>query len=166
MEADIITARILHFVFGVFWAGTAFFMAVILEPRLRALGPTVQRPVMVAIFPVMVPAMMLSGTVTIASGLYLLVNLWGGMDVFLDAEWGRAIFGGLIASTLAFASGITTSIQGKKMIRLGDSIQGRPPTSEEMADLMRLLSQLGLLGRTTAVLVLIAIVAMASARFL
>jgi len=34
MDTDIIVARILHFVFGVFWAGTAFFMAVILEPRL------------------------------------------------------------------------------------------------------------------------------------
>ena len=166
MDADIILARILHFAFGVFWAGTAFFMAVILEPRLRALGPTIQRPVMVAIFPVMVPAMMLSGTITIASGLYLLVNLWGGMDVFLDSDWGKAIFVGLIAAALAFASGITTSVQGKKMIRMGDAIQGRAPTPEEIAGLTRLSSQLGLLGRTTAVLVLIAIVAMASARYL
>ncbi|MDA0988292.1 MAG: hypothetical protein O2783_04025 [Chloroflexi bacterium] len=82
MEADIIVARILNFVFGVLWAGTAMFLAVILEPRLRALGPTIQRPVMVAISPVLVSTMMLSGTVTIASGLYLLVNLWGGVDVF------------------------------------------------------------------------------------
>ena len=166
METDIIAARILHFVFGVFWAGTAFFMAVILEPRLRALGPTIQRPVMVAIFPVMVPAMMLSGTITILSGLYLLVNLWGGMDVFLDREWGRAIFAGLIAALLAFASGIMTSIQGKKLFRMGDAIQGRPPTPEEMSGMTRLSSQLTLLGRTTAVLVLIALVTMASARYL
>lgn len=166
MEADIIVARILHFVFGVFWAGTAMFMAVILEPRLRALGPTVQRPVMVAISPVLVSTMMISGTVTIASGLYLLVNLWGGVDVFLDEEWGRAIFGGLIAAVLAFASGITTSVQGKKMIRMGDAIQGRPSTPEEMSGMMRLSARLTLLGRATAVLVLIALVTMASARYL
>ncbi len=52
------------------------------------------------------------------------------------------------------------------MIQMGDAIQGRPPTPEEMVGMMRLSRQLTLLGRTTAVLVLIALVAMASARYL
>ncbi|MDP6494156.1 MAG: hypothetical protein QGI09_01770 [Dehalococcoidia bacterium] len=82
-------------------------MAVILESLLRALGPTIQRPVMVS-------AMMISGTITIASGLYLLVNLWGGVGSFLDRDWGKAIFTGLIAAALAFASGVTTSVQGRR----------------------------------------------------
>lgn len=33
-----------YIVFGVFWAGSAFFLAVLLEPRLRALGASIQRP--------------------------------------------------------------------------------------------------------------------------
>ncbi|MDA0988293.1 MAG: hypothetical protein O2783_04030 [Chloroflexi bacterium] len=52
------------------------------------------------------------------------------------------------------------------MIRMGDAIHGRPPTPDEMAGMMRLSARLTLLGRTTAVLVLISLVTMASARYL
>lgn len=166
MATELIIARLFHFIFGVFWAGTAIFMAVILEPRLRALGPAIQGPVMAALFPFMVPAMILSGTITIASGLYLTVNLWGSFDLFLDRDWGRAILVGLVAAILAFASGLTTSVQGKKMIQMGAAIQGRAPTPEEIAGMTRQGARLTLLGRTTATLVIIALVAMASARYL
>ena len=55
-----VVLRIVHIVFGMFWAGTAVFLAVILDPRLRSLGPEVQRPVMGAIAPIMGPALGIS----------------------------------------------------------------------------------------------------------
>ncbi len=39
MNEEFAILRILHIVFGVFWAGSAIFLATILEPRLRALDP-------------------------------------------------------------------------------------------------------------------------------
>ena len=41
MNAEFVILRLLHILFGVFWTGTALFMAVILEPRLRALGSAI-----------------------------------------------------------------------------------------------------------------------------
>ena len=133
------------------------FMAVILEPRLRALVPTIQGPVMAALTPVLVPAMLISATITIVSGGYLVEMVWVDADLFFDSGWGRAIFIGLIATAIAYASGITTSFQGKKMIRMGAAIQGRPPTPEEMAALTKQSALLRLLGRITAVSALIAV---------
>ncbi len=166
METEFVVARLLHIVFGVFWAGSAIFMALLLEPRLRALGPAVQGPVMVALTPVLVPAMLISATITVVSGIYLTARVWVDVNFFFDSGWGRAIFIGFIATVLAYASGVTTAFQGKKMIRMGAAIQGRPPTPEEIVALTRQGAFLTLLGRTTAVLVLIAVGTMASARFL
>ena len=55
VDVLMIALRIIHVVAGVFWAGSAFFMVMILEPRLRALGPQYQGPVMGAIAPVIPP---------------------------------------------------------------------------------------------------------------
>jgi hypothetical protein len=166
METEFVVARLLHIVFGGFWAGSAMFMAVILEPRLRALGPAIQGPVMAALTPVLIPVMLISATITIVSGGYLTEKLWVDVDFFFDSGWGRAIFIGLIATAVAYASGVTTSFQGKKMIRMGAAIQGRPPTPEELGSLTKQGALLRLLGRITAVFTLIAVGTMASARFL
>jgi len=52
-----VALRIVHIVLGMFWAGSAVFLAVILGPHHRSLGPEVQRPVMGAIAPVVGPAL-------------------------------------------------------------------------------------------------------------
>jgi hypothetical protein len=121
---------------------------------------------MAALTPVLIPAMLISATITVLSGLYLMEKRWVSMDVFLDTGWDRAILIGLIATILVYASGVTTSFQSKKMLRMGAAIQGRPPTPEEMAALAKQSALLRNLGRTTAALTLIAVGTMASARFL
>ena len=167
MNLEMVIFRVLHIIFGVFWTGTAMFMAIILEPRLRALGPTVQRPVMGALAPIMTPVMLASGTITIAAGVYLSLRLrWGHLDQFLDTGWGWAILIGLIASIGAFASGFGIAHHGQRMVRLGAAIQGRPPTPEEAQQLQRTAAMLTRLGRTTAILTVVAVVTMAAARYL
>ena len=42
MDIEFVILRILHIGFGVFWVGSALFLVLILEPRLRALGPAIQ----------------------------------------------------------------------------------------------------------------------------
>ena len=46
MDILAVVLRLLHIIFGIFWAGTAFFNVLILEPRLRRMGPAFQNPVM------------------------------------------------------------------------------------------------------------------------
>ncbi len=62
-------------------------------------------------------------------------------------------------------TGAATGVQGKRLAQLGNSIEGRPPTPEEAAQIQLLSSRLRRLVRTTAVLLFIAIVGMASARY-
>ena len=163
MDFELVMLRLFHIVFGVIWAGSAVFIAGILEPRLRKLGPTV----MGALMPILTPVMLLSATITIAFGIILSLRLrWGNLDTFFDTDWGVAILIGFIVSILAFGTGLTTSITGKRLMRLGASIQGRPPTPEEGALLGKLSARLTLLSRSTAVLTVIATGSMASARFI
>lgn len=69
MDLEFIVLRIIHIGLGSFWFGTSVFMATILEPRLRALGPTIQKPVMGALMPVLSKVLTFSGAVTIAAGV-------------------------------------------------------------------------------------------------
>jgi len=166
METELVVVRLLHIVFGVFWAGSSVFLALILEPRLRALGPAIQRPVTEALMPVLGPALAISSTITIVAGVYLALRLrWGHLDRFLDTGWGWAILIGFVVSIPAFAAGVATGVQAKRMQHLGGVIEGRSPTGEEVGELQRLDARITFLGRATAGLVLVAVGSMASARF-
>ncbi len=70
-----------------------------------------------------------------------------------------------MASIISFAFGISTGTLSNKMQTLGAAIQGRPPTPEEGAQLKKTGDMLTLFGRFTAVFVVIAVGAMASARW-
>ncbi len=43
MNVEMVLLRLLHIVFGVFWAGSAVLFALIIEPRVKTLGPSVER---------------------------------------------------------------------------------------------------------------------------
>ena len=166
MSIEFVVLRIIHIVFGSFWVGSALFFVIILEPRLRSLGPDIQRPVMGALEPVLGPALGTSGLVTIVAGVYMALRLrWGNLDTFLDTGWGWAILIGSAAAVAAYSLGIATAVLSSRMARLGRSIEGRPPTPEEAGQLASLAARLSLLARGAAVLLVVAVSAMASARF-
>ena len=77
MDILMIALRIIHVVAGVFWAGSVFFMVMILEPRLRALGPQYQGPVMGAIAPVIPRMVGSSAVITILVGVWLALKVQG-----------------------------------------------------------------------------------------
>ena len=166
MNYEMIILRLLHIVFGVFWAGSAIFFALILQPRLARLGPSIQLPVMAALLPVQGPALIGSAVITIVAGITLALRLrWGNLDAFYNTGWGIAIMIGFVTAIGAISAGITLTVLAHRMVALGKSIQGREPTAEEGSELQRLSTRLPRLGRSTAFLVIFAIGAMASARF-
>jgi hypothetical protein len=116
--------------------------------------------------PVIGPALLISGLVTIVAGVYMSLRLrWGRLDEFLDTGWGWAIFFGFVATVIAFTLGMTASVLARRLKRLGQDIEGRPPTPEEIGHLQSLSARLVFQARAAAVLLLIAVAAMASARF-
>ena len=167
MDALIIVMRILHIVFSVFWVGTAFFMVVILAPKLKALGPQIQSPVMKSIMPVMMPYMFLSSSITVLSGIVLtLVMRWGVLGTLFTTGWGWSMIVGFVTSLAAaiIAFGVVVPI-AKRQAALASSIEGRPPSPEEGKQLGQLGAKIGALTLNNFVLVIIATITMAIARF-
>ena len=164
MNYEFVILRLLHIVFGVFWAGSAIFFAFILQPRLMRLGPAIQGPVMAALVPVMSKALIGSAVITIVAGITLAFRVRPA-ETWFDTGWGWAILIGFVASIGAISSGITLTVKAHRMIALNAGIQGREPTQEEASELQRLSVRLPRLGRATAFMVIFAIGAMASARF-
>lgn len=164
MNYEIFGLRLLHIVFGVFWAGSAMFFALILQPRLVRLGPAIQGPVMAALVPVMSPTLLGSGAITIVAGMTLAIRV-RDIDTWFNTGWGWAILIGFLASIGAYSAGIAITVLAHRMVALGKAIQGRAPTPEEASEMERLATRLPRLGRSAAVMVIFAIGAMASARF-
>ena len=164
MNLEMVVLRIVHIVSGTFWVGSAVFFAVILEPRLRALGPEIQRPVMGALSCVLPIALGGSGAVTIVFGVVLALRV-RPVDAWFDTGWGWAILIGFVTSIAAMSIGSTMGVLAKRMVALGKSFEKRPPNAAEVEQIQRLSSRLVLFARITAVLVIIAVAAMASARY-
>ena len=165
-DAELITLRILHIVFGVFWAGSALFFAGVLQPRLHTLEPAVRGQVMGALIPVMGPVLIGSAIITIAAGTTLaLRSHWEDLDYFVDKRFGIAILIGFWASIGAISSGITTIVQAKRMLRLGHAVATGSASPEEAGQMQAIAARLPRLARATAVMVLIAVVVMASGRY-
>jgi uncharacterized membrane protein len=160
--------RILHIVFGVFWVGTVFFSVIILQPRLKALGPAIQNPVMGALMPLITPLMMVSAIILIGTGIALvLIMRWGALDTLFVTGWGWSILLSFVTSMAAAIIGFGVVVPaGLRMAKLGRSIQGRPPKPEEAQQLGQFAARIETLTRTNFVLLLIALVAMPVARFL
>ena len=158
MDIEMVVMRVLHILAGVIWAGSAIFLAVVLDPRLKALGPDVHRKVTAALAPSLRIVLDGGAAVTILVGLLLVLRM-DRLDNLLNTNWGLAITAGLVASVLALVSGLAALSTTKKLIGAGQD------AADSDADSDGLSARATLLARITAALVVIAVVTMAAARF-
>ena len=154
MNFELAFIRVVHILVGVVWAGSAIFLAAVLDPRLRALGPDVHRKVTESLYVPMRFVLEGGAAVTILVGIALVIRLRRLDDLF-DTNWGWAITIGLITSVIAQATGVFALSAMKKL-------RGEV---EEEAEATRLLDRATMLARMTALLVTVAVVTMAAARF-
>ncbi len=167
MRALILILRVLHIGFGTFWVGTDAFLTFLLLPRLRALGPQVERPVLVAIMRFLPPAMMISSIVTFTAGIALagIMRGWSLGWIFASG-WGIAMLVGFAGTLLALIVGFglipPVAIRADKLAR---SFEGRTPTDAEASEFDQLNARGTALARINSVLLIIVVVAMAAARF-
>ena len=164
---EFIVLRIIHIVAGSFWVGASVFLALILEPTLEALGPSIKGPVMSSLGRKIGPMIGITATLTIGAGIALAFRLEATNLVVFDSAWGVAILLGFIVSVLAFGTGIITGLAANRMAKLGAQLQAAegPPPPELLACMAALSQRLKVAGRSSAVLTLVGVGAMASARF-
>jgi uncharacterized membrane protein len=167
----VLVFRLLHIVSGVFWVGGILFLGRFLFPTALTLGPAAG-PVMDHLMRVMkVPQALLgAGVLTVLSG----IGLYWNDSVGLNGMWTRSptgmVFGtgGLLAIIALIIGATVNAPAGKRMSALAAEIQAQkaPPTPVQASELQRLQGRIGLALRVVTVLLLLAVAAMAVARYM
>ena len=170
-SALMIVLRLIHIICGVFWAGAAMLMAWFILPASRALGQPggafMQQLMFRQKARVYVAAAM---GLTILSGLAMYIRMW----MITNGAWNASRMGitlgvGAVAGIIAGALGGTAVGKfGQRLMDISTAVQasGGPPTDEQRAEIALLQGKVLKFFRIIAVLLLIAVAAMASARYL
>lgn len=172
MDPLMIVLRGLHIGFGVLWVGAAWMMFLFVEPTLKALGADVQKSFMGHIIGVRrLTTIVTSATiVTVGAGavMYVLDVLRYTPQFFFGSGFGIVLTIGAVAAIIAFLSGLIFIEPGfSRMAKIGAEIDaaGGPPKPEQVAELGAIGARLDQVFRADFVLLLIAVIAMAVARY-
>ncbi|MBT3941979.1 MAG: hypothetical protein HOC77_00205 [Chloroflexi bacterium] len=159
MDTELVIMRILHIAPGVVWVGSAFFAAFILNPRLRALGPEMEMQVTASINKVWGPVVHGAAAITIIVGFLLISRTpSGGFGDLFNTDWGWAIGIGLVASFIALIFGGLAGFSQARGRRLSEE-------SPDAAGQASLDMQAAIYEKLHAVVALVAVAAMAAARW-
>ncbi len=162
--------RLIHILFGVFWAGTAMFNAIFLIPAVRALGPA-GGPVMQEIagkrkLPVY---FLVAGLLTVLSGFGLYwYDSAGFTNGFMRSAGGMTFGIGAVLALIAVLLGIfVVTPAAMRTGKLGAEIAagGKPPTPEQAAEMQQLQAKLGKMAAVAASLLTLTTIAMAVGRY-
>jgi uncharacterized membrane protein len=171
MDWYAIILRVIHIAAGTFWVGAAFVLFLFIQPSVKELGPEGQRFMGHLAVKKKLPMLItLAGILTVLAGILL---YWRASDGF-DADWissgpGVAFTVGGLAAIATLALGLSiTKPTVDRIGALGQEIgaSGGQPAPSQASEMQRLQARLVLMGRVTMVLLTIAVVAMATARFL
>lgn len=161
MNAEIIVIRLLHIVPAVIWAGSAVFVAIIIVPRLRNAGTLSDVAAYGGVARSAVRLMNIVGGLTVLFGLALTFRM-DGFSLLFTSAWGWAITIGFVVSILALgASGAMMSASR----RLANADSGSNEMAMISGDNESAIGRVGMIANLNAVLVVVAVCAMAAARF-
>ena len=155
--------RAIHVVGGILWVGGVVVVALFLTPAVQVLGPAAQPVMQFIMGKRKLPVYLMSlGILTTLAGILLMmrnVRLTGG--AWARSPMGIGISIGATAAILALIVGMAVSAPAAR--RLGPPKTGAAPlTDQERAALMR---RLAVAGNVTLVLLCIAALFMATARY-
>jgi uncharacterized membrane protein len=163
----VVWLRLVHIVAGVFWVGSAVFVALFVLPTARTAGVEGGRflgRLMRRTGPVLGIAMLL----TIVPGFIMYGRLSAGFNrAWVTSRPGLALGAGAVASILAVVIGAAVNgPAGAKIAALMKNAQGGAPTAAQAAQLATLQTRVERVARLVAGLLLLAAGAMAVARYL
>ena len=171
MDIYPIVLRVVHIVAGAFWVGSAFFVFLFLEPTVNTLGPQAG-PVMGHMtgklkLPIVI---VVSAALTILAGILLYWRNSNGFELdWITSGPGIGFTIGGVAAIIAFVLGFTMiKPTADKMGAIAREVEasGGSPSPDQAATLQSLQHRLRAVGRVDTVLIGIAILFMAVARYL
>tara|TARA_Y100000590_G_scaffold414909_1_gene512193 strand:+ start:3321 stop:3689 length:369 start_codon:yes stop_codon:yes gene_type:complete len=108
-----------------------------------------------------------AGTITIFAGIALTLRMRQNFfTTWFNSEWGWAIFIGMVISIAAIGLGGIVGTNVKRLAKLSSEIEGRSPSNEEITNMAAMSEKISYISKISAVLVIIALITMASARYL
>lgn len=166
-----ITLRVVHISCGVLWVGGAFFFFIFVEPTANELGPDSEKFMTRIVVGRRLPVyFIVLSALTVLAGLTLYwIRSAGLQAAWITSPTGLALTIGGVAALIAFVGGnalIKPNVD--KLAALGAEIgaSGGPPTEAQQRALRDVQHTLRRIGTVDIVLLIIAVIAMASARHL
>ncbi len=171
MDLYVILLRIVHIFSGVFWVGAAALMVFFIGPTATSLGADAQKFMQHFIFKRrFTDAVLASAVLNVIAGVLLYWRASAGLQTaWITSGPGIGFTVGALAAIAALAVGF--SVTRPAVLRQGalsGEIQaaGQPPTDEQMAELHQIQERSTRAGRWTLILVAVALLGMAIARYL
>ena len=167
--SELIVLRLIHVVGGIFWVGAGLFNFIYLMPALAAAGPAagpimgvMERRKLFVVLPTV-------AVLTILSGLRLLWLTSGFTPAYFESGPGMTFSAAGGAAILAFLIGITLAMPAqKRMATLGPAIASATDDaarSAAQAEMARLQARTATVGKVVTLLLVIAAIGMAIARY-
>ena len=169
MTLLMIVLRIVHVGLGVYWAGTLIFIALYLEPSVRAAGPEGGKVMQALIQRGHLTVMPVVAFLNIAAGvtMYWVVDPSFRLWMYSGFHFALA-FGGLV-SIVAFVLGVFVMrpavLQAGAMAQAAAQLPEGPPRDSQMTEVQRLRRRAAVFGRVVAGLLAVTVLAMAVARY-
>jgi hypothetical protein len=169
VDIVMIVLRLIHILAGVFWVGGVVVLAGFLQPTAKALvpeGPKFMQRLMAG--PLLV-GLSAAPPLTVLAGLLMYWRDSAGLSIAWIATGTGLVFtlGGLLGISAMLVGFLVSRPAAVGLATVGKEIQagGKPPTPEQLGKIGRFQVMLTQGANWTAILAVLALVAMASARY-
>ena len=164
--------RFFHILAGVLWVGSAFLFVAFIGPSAAEVGPSAG-PLLTAAVKKRKAARVITGlgfTNVIAGWVLWLKNmsLYGSVGTWVTSRFGLVItIGGALATVAAFVGYLGVGRGVEELVDVGNEVaaSGDMPTADQQARIDRLSAALETHGKIDLALLLLAVTAMATARY-
>jgi hypothetical protein len=164
--------RFFHIVAGVLWVGSAFLFVGFIGPSAAEVGPSAGPLLTVAVKKRKVAKVITAlGGVTVLAGWIMWLHdmgAYGGFSNWIGSSFGVGItIGAVLATIAAFEGSIGVGQNVERLVDIGGEIaaSGGPPTPEQQQRLETVMEHVKTHGQIDLVLLLLAVTAMATARY-
>ncbi len=174
-DGIMIVLRTFHIIAGVLWVGSAFFFVGFLGPASGMVGPEVSGP----LFAVLVNKMRVPKVITRLAMVTVTFGWLLWLKNLRDYDWSLSSWawhyrpglvltiGGLLATAAAYEGYFGVGRNVERLTEMGGHVaaSGAPPTPEQQSDMQKLQADIKKHGQQDLVLLLLAVFAMATARY-
>lgn len=171
-SAYMIVFRIIHILAGVFWVGSLFLLVAYIQPSAKSLGPAAGPFVQELLARRKLPAFLLSaGGVTIVAGMFLYWRNWqaiGSLGDWVGTRYGAVLTVGALAAVAGFLVGLLgVKPTLDRMLPMAAQLAsaGAPPPPERAAEVQALQLRARRLAIVVLTLLVLSVLAMATARY-